>query len=61
MITAYDNMYYLANNKDSFCYTNKTATEIFNDCMARIGMTGGSAVDTGYVIPEVTESKDHIL
>ena len=57
VITAYDNMYYLANNKDSFCYTNKTATEIFNDCMARIGMTGGSAVDTGYVIPELPKAK----
>lgn len=56
-ITAYDNMYYLANNKDSFCYSNKTATEIFNDCMARIGMTGGSAVDTGYVIPELPKAK----
>lgn len=57
VITAYDNMYYLANNKDSFCYTNKTATEIFNDCMSRIGMGGGGAVDTGYVIPELPKAK----
>lgn len=57
VITAYDNMYYLANNKDSFCYTNQTATQIFNDCMTRIGMTGGTAVDTGYVIPELPKAK----
>lgn len=57
VITAYDNMYYLANNKDSFCYSNQTATQIFNDCMARIGMTGGTAVDTGYVIPELPKAK----
>lgn len=57
VITAYDNAYYVANNKDSFCYTNKTATQIFNDCMTRLGMTGGTAVDTGYVIPELPKAK----
>lgn len=57
VIEAYDNAYYLANNKDSFCYTNKTATQIFNDCMSRLGMTGGSVVDTGYVIPELPKAK----
>ena len=40
VVKAYDNAYYLANNKDSFCYTNRTATDIFNDCMSRLGMTG---------------------
>lgn len=57
VITAYDNMYYLANNKDSFCYSNKTGTEIFNDCMTRLGMTGGTAADTVYVIPELPKAK----
>lgn len=57
IITAYDNMYYLANNKDSFCYSKKTATQIFNDCMQRIGMAVGNVVDTGYVIPELPKSK----
>ena len=33
--TAYDNGIYLANNKDTFCYENKTATEIFKDCCLR--------------------------
>lgn len=56
MVKAYDNAYYLANNKDSFCYTNKTATDIFNDCMSRLGMTG-NAVDTSYVIPELPKAK----
>lgn len=56
-ITAYDNMYYLANNKDSFCYSNKKASEIFSDCMARIGMGGGEVVDTAYVIPELPKAK----
>lgn len=57
VITACDNAYYWANNKDSFCYTNKTATQIFNDCKKRLGMTGGTVVDTGYVIPELPKAK----
>ena len=56
-ITAYDNAYYLANNKDSFSYTNKSASQIFKDCMTRIGMTGGNVADTGYVIPELPKAK----
>lgn len=56
VVKAYDNAYYLSNNKDSFCYTNKTAKEIFNDCMSRLGMTGES-VDTGYTIPELPKAK----
>lgn len=56
VVKAYDNAYYLANNKDSFSYSNQTATQIFNDCMSRIGMTG-DAVDTGYVIPELPKAK----
>ena len=56
VVKAYDNAYYLANNKDSFSYTNKTATQIFNDCMTRLGMKG-EAVDTRYVIPELPKGK----
>lgn len=57
VITAYDNAYYLANNKDSFSYENKTATQIFKDCMMRLGMRSGIAVQTGYVIPELPKAK----
>ena len=35
--TAYDNGIYLANNEDTFCYENKTATDVFLDCCARLG------------------------
>lgn len=56
-LTAYDNMFYLANNKDSFCYTNMTANQIFEDAMSRIGMTGGEVVNTEYVIPELPKAK----
>ena len=56
-ITAYDNAYSLANNKDSFCFTNSTATQIFNDLKRRLKLSGGTAVDTGYVIPELPKAK----
>ena len=55
--TAYDSMYYLANNRDSFCYSNQTATQIFRDCMARAGMVCGEVAETGYVIPELPKAK----
>ena len=56
-LTAYDSMYYLANNRDSFCYSNQTATQIFRDCMARAGMPCGDVAETGYVIPELPKAK----
>jgi hypothetical protein len=54
---AYDECIYLANSKDSFSYENKTATEIFKDCIKRCGLTLGTAVDTGYKIPTVQKPK----
>lgn len=56
-LTAYDNMFYLANNKDSFCYTNQRADQIFTDCMTRIGTTVGGVANTEYIIPELPKAK----
>lgn len=55
--TAYDNMYYLANNKDSFSYKKKRADEIFQDCLTRTGLLLGETVNTEYVIPELPKAK----
>ncbi len=55
--TAYDNGIYLANNKDTFTYENKTATEIFNDICTRFGLPVGEAASCSYKIPELTKSK----
>lgn len=55
--TAYDNGIYLANNKDTFCYENKTATEIFKDCCTRFGIPMGEVASCTYKIPELTKSK----
>lgn len=56
-IKAYDNGFYLANNRDSFIYSNKTAAAIFKDCMTRCNMKIGKIADTGYVIPSLPKPK----
>jgi len=55
--TAYDNGIYMANNKDTFCYENKTASEIFRDCCTRFGIPMGEVAECTYRIPELTKSK----
>lgn len=55
--TAYDNGIYLANNKDTFCYENKTASEIFQDCCAQFNLPVGEVAKCSYKIPELTKSK----
>jgi len=54
---AYDNGIYLANNQDTFSYTNFTATEVFKDCCARFGIPYSQASSTSYRIPELTKPK----
>lgn len=54
--TAYDNLFYLANNKDSFTFKKKRADQIFNGVLKRAGMKG-KAVNTKYVIKKLTTSK----
>lgn len=55
--TAYDNGIYLANNKDTFCYEGKTASDVFRDCCTRFGLPIGEVAQCGYKIPELTKSK----
>ena len=54
---AYDNGIYLANNKDTFCYENKTASDVFRDCCTRFGLPMGEVAKCSYKIPELTKSK----
>lgn len=55
--TAYDNGIYLANNKDTFTYENKTASDVFRDCCTRFGLPMGEVANCTYKIPELTKSK----
>lgn len=54
---AYDMGIYLSNNKDTFVYENKTATDVFNDVCSRFGIPVGSATKTTYTIPDLTKKK----
>lgn len=55
--TAYDSGIYLANNKDTFTYENKTASAVFRDCCTRFGLPIGEVAECSYKIPELTKSK----
>ncbi|MCM1441861.1 MAG: hypothetical protein NC131_22010 [Roseburia sp.] len=54
---AYDLGIYLSNNKDTFCYSNKTASDIFNDVCGRFGIPTGTVDSTSYTIPEMASAK----
>lgn len=54
---AYDMGIYLSNNKDTFVYENKTATDVFNDVCSRFGIPVGSAAQTSYTIPDLAKKK----
>ncbi len=56
-IKAYDVGIYLSNNKDSFCYKRKKASEIFKDCCDRFQIPYKDVADTGYVISELPKAK----
>ena len=53
VFTAHDNGIYLANNKDTFHYESKTASDIFIDCCKRFGLPYSEVVKTEYQIPEL--------
>lgn len=56
-IKAYDNGIYLANNKDTFVYENKTVHDIFIDVCKRFGIKYSDVTDTSYKISELAKSK----
>ncbi len=53
-VTAYDQLYYLK-NKDTYVYTNKTATELIRMIAEDFQLRLGSLVDTGYKIASRVE------
>lgn len=54
---AYDLGIYLSNNKDTFVYENKTATDVFKDVCSRFGIPVGGAAQTSHIIPDLTKKK----
>lgn len=54
--TAYDMGIYLANNKDTFVYENKSADEIFRDVCSRFNLPVGTVDKCNHKIPELSKS-----
>lgn len=59
--TAYDNGIYLSNNKDTFVYEDKTASDIFKDVCNRFGLPIGNVDNCTYRIPELTKARQRHL
>lgn len=54
---AYDNGIYLSNNRDTFVYESKTASDVFSDVCSRFGIPTGTVASCSYVIPDLTKKK----
>ena len=54
---AYDLGIRLANNRDTFSFKNRKASELFTTICKRFEIPCSGVVDTGYVIPELTKPK----
>lgn len=55
--TAYDNGIYLANNRDTFRYKQKTASDIFKDVCKRFSIPYSDVAKCSYQIKDLTKSK----
>ena len=55
--TAYDMGIRLSNNRDTFCYSNKTASNIFRDVCNRFSIPLGDVASTQHVIPELPKPR----
>ena len=56
-LKAYDNGIYLANNKDTFTYTNATVGDVFKDVCSRYGLRYSECTFASYRIPDLTKNK----
>jgi hypothetical protein len=50
-ITVYDQLIYMANNKDTYLFTKKKASDILKKLCGDFDIPMGTIVDTGYAIP----------
>lgn len=59
-VTVYDQLYYLK-NKDTYVYSNKTATEVVKMIAEDFGLNIGTLDDTGYKIETRTEENTSLF
>ncbi len=60
-VTVYDQIYYLTKNKDTYVYSNKTATEVVKMIAEDFGLNLGDLENTGYKIPVRTEDSTTLI
>lgn len=60
-VTVYDQIYYLIKNKDTYVYSNKTATEVIKMIAEDFGLNLGNLENTGYKIPSRTEDNTSLI
>lgn len=54
-LKAFDMCIRLTNNKSSFSYKKKTASQIFRDCCSKLGLSTGTVASTGHTIGELVK------
>ena len=60
-VTAYDQMFYLARNKGTYVYQNKTAKEVLQTIAADYGLQVGEVSDSGWSIPQRIEEGEVLM
>lgn len=60
-VTVYDQIYYLVKNKDTYVYSNKTATEVVKMIAEDFGLNLGNLENTGFKIPSRTEDSTSLI
>ena len=60
-VTAFDMLFYLAKNKDTYVYWDKTATEVAKMIATGAGLPVGTMTDTGWKIPQRIEEGQTLL
>lgn len=60
-VTAYDQMFYLARNRGTYVYQDKTAAELLRMVAADFGLQTGEISDSGWKIPQRIEEGETLL
>ena len=60
-VTAYDQIYYLIQNRADYAYSNKTASDIVRMIGTDFGMELGTVDDSGWIIPQRIEESQSLL
>lgn len=60
-VTAYDQVWYLKKNKETYVFKNKRADQILTQIAQDFGLTLGALENTGYAVPSMIEDGQTLL